>query len=211
MAETKFLKTTCSHCGGRIEFPADGLGMTVPCPHCDWKTELSLETPESETPARSVKWSVAGLTILLVGVLAVAGAFLATRHLLNKSRARAERAAAQAARVRTTNVLSSANPAPRPSAQITNLPNGFVASAVKIEKTSGSSLIYAAGTLKNDTDQQRFGVTVEIELLDAAGNVAGKTRDYKDVIEPRREWTFRAPVLKKDVTAARIASVQEQP
>lgn len=35
-----YLNCECNHCQGSIEFPADGLGITVPCPHCGLQTTL---------------------------------------------------------------------------------------------------------------------------------------------------------------------------
>jgi hypothetical protein len=32
--EEGFAKTTCRHCGGRVAFPAAGVGRQIPCPHC---------------------------------------------------------------------------------------------------------------------------------------------------------------------------------
>jgi hypothetical protein len=64
--------------------------------------------------------------------------------------------------------------------------------------------------LRNETDQQRFGVTVELELLDQTGNKVGMARDYKDLIESRAEWKFRALLVQKNVAAARVAGVKEQ-
>src|ERR1044071_4736707 len=52
MSEQKFLKTACEHCGENIEFPAEGLGMAVPCPHCQKRTRLSL--PGSSAAVESV-------------------------------------------------------------------------------------------------------------------------------------------------------------
>lgn len=40
MSEKKYLKCPCRHCGGSIEFPAQGIGMAVNCPHCQSKTTL---------------------------------------------------------------------------------------------------------------------------------------------------------------------------
>ena len=76
---------------------------------------------------------------------------------------------------------------------------------------SGSLLVYAVGTVKNDSDHQRYGVRVEFELLDASGKSVGKASDYKDVIEPRKEWRYRALVLTKKAASARLVAVNEDP
>ncbi|HEY0550237.1 MAG TPA: FxLYD domain-containing protein, partial [Verrucomicrobiae bacterium] len=90
------------------------------------------------------------------------------------------------------------------------LTNGFSVSKTVIEKTSGSSLAYASGSLKNDTDKQRFGVTVELELMDSKGGKIGTAKDYAAIIEPNMEWKFRALLVQKNVAAARVANVKEQ-
>ena len=36
----KFYRTTCLGCGGPFEFPAEGVGQTVPCPHCNSRVAL---------------------------------------------------------------------------------------------------------------------------------------------------------------------------
>src|SRR5947199_349413 len=40
MAEAGFLNGACESCGGHIEFPAEGIGMSVSCPHCGQMTAL---------------------------------------------------------------------------------------------------------------------------------------------------------------------------
>ena len=80
-----------------------------------------------------------------------------------------------------------------------------------LEKAKSGSLVYAVGTLKNDSDHQRYGVRVEFELLDASGKNVGKASDYKDVVEPRKEWRYRALVLTKKAASARLVSVNEDP
>jgi hypothetical protein len=37
---SEFLTCPCNNCSGHIEFPADGVGQTVPCPHCGLDTVL---------------------------------------------------------------------------------------------------------------------------------------------------------------------------
>src|SRR5262245_58313843 len=91
MSDTKFLKCTCAQCGGHIEFPAEGIGMKIPCPHCGWETELTLGAPEASSSgsSRSLKWFIAGVVILVVGVVGVLGAFVMAKRLLHKPRAQA--------------------------------------------------------------------------------------------------------------------------
>lgn len=206
MTESKFFKCTCAQCGGRIEFPADGIGQTVPCPHCRWPTELVLDTPEeiSARPRRSLKWVVAGAVILFVGVVGVAAALVLARKLLRGPHSSQAAARAESRAVRT-------NQMPATERVATNLMNGFAISAVQIERTPNTTLLYASGTMTNETDKQRFGVTVEMELLDSSGRKIGGAKDYsRDAIEPHGTWAFRALLVQKATTSARVSAIREQ-
>lgn len=73
----------------------------------------------------------------------------------------------------------------------------------------GSRLVYVTGVLKNDSDHQRFGVRVELDLLDVATNKVGTATDYRQMLEPRATWQFRAVVTDRRATAAKLAGVKE--
>ena len=73
----------------------------------------------------------------------------------------------------------------------------------------GSRLVYVTGVLKNDSDQQRFGVRVELDLLDAAGTKVGTATDYRQMLDPRATWQFRAIVTDRRAIAAKLAGVKE--
>ena len=73
----------------------------------------------------------------------------------------------------------------------------------------GSRLVYVTGLLKNDSDHQRFGVRVELELLDAATNKVGTATDYRQMLDPRASWQFRAIVTDRRATAAKLVGVKE--
>ena len=85
----------------------------------------------------------------------------------------------------------------------------FKVSKINLQKSPGSSLVYAVGTVRNDSDVQRFGVRIELDLLDAAGRKIGSTKDYVKVIEPRREWRFRALVLARGTASVKLAKIGE--
>src|SRR2546423_1777099 len=59
MAQTKYLKGECSHCGGRIEFSPAAAGLTPECPHCGKQTGLLLAHAKepSGLTARVVEFS----------------------------------------------------------------------------------------------------------------------------------------------------------
>ncbi len=71
-------------------------------------------------------------------------------------------------------------------------------------------MIYAVGTVRNTSDHQRFGVKVELDILDAQGNKLGTATDYTQVMEPGKEWKFRALVTDRKATAAKLAAIKEQ-
>jgi hypothetical protein len=207
MAETKFLKCACDHCGGHIEFPADGIGATIPCPHCGHPTELALEIPAEliKRPSHGLKWFIAGAVILVVGGIAIAAILFKAQQLTNRAREKNEalRRSMLSAQTNTT----TRSTAPSPTAKIIN---GFSSSPVTIDQATGSSLTYATGTLKNETDKQRFGVRLELEVFDRAGTKIGTAKDSAQIMEPHGVWNFRALVVQKNAASARIASVKEQ-
>ena len=208
MAETKFLKCPCDHCGGHIEFPADGIGATIPCPHCARPTELALEIPAHliQRPGRGRNWFIAGTIILVVGVVAIVAILITAQRLMKKAREKNEAIRSSALPAVGTNAAARSAAPSAPARLI----NEFSSSIVTIEKSSGSSIAYATGTLKNASDRQRFGVSVELEVFDRAGNKVGTAKDSAQIIEPRSEWKFHALIVPKNAASARVADVKEQ-
>ena len=104
---------------------------------------------------------------------------------------------------------------PAPVSQISLQPtdplaaNGFQASPVTLDKGEGSSIVYAVGTIGNLTNRQRFGVRVELELLDASSNKVGSASDYRATLEPNEAWRFRALVVEKKTVSARVVTIKE--
>ena len=80
---------------------------------------------------------------------------------------------------------------------------------MSLEKARSGSLVHAVGTVKNESDHQRFGVKVEIEFTDAQGRPAGKATDYSQVIEPLKEWRFRPLVLDSNAASGKVVSIKE--
>src|SRR5688572_30316002 len=48
-----YLKGHCDKCQGAIEFPADGLGVTITCPHCGGSTMLKETVVVSILPVQA--------------------------------------------------------------------------------------------------------------------------------------------------------------
>jgi hypothetical protein len=197
---TKFLKGECSSCGGHIEFPAEAVGSTVDCPHCGKPTELLLAAPPqtSSLPIKTIVYTI-------VAVLILVGGLVGTMIALKRAKRLAENKAKTVAVAQPTAPTKPANP----FAEI-----GFWASPVTLEKVTGSSLVYAVGTVRSLTNRQRFGVTVELDLLDANGQSlngeTNRTTDYQAVIEPKSEWRYRAPVRDKKAASAKVVAIKEQ-
>lgn len=87
--------------------------------------------------------------------------------------------------------------------------NGFVVSAVELEKATGTSLVYAIGTVKNNTDHKKFGVKVQLDLFDKAGQKIGAATDYQQVMETNSTWRFKALVVDSKAASAKVTSIKE--
>jgi hypothetical protein len=87
---SKFFRTTCAHCQGPIEYPAELVGTSTPCPHCGESTELDLPAPEIESgvPRRRIVWTVVACVILVAGLIAAMVALSRARNLVGKGPAR---------------------------------------------------------------------------------------------------------------------------
>jgi hypothetical protein len=70
---TKNLQGACARCGGPIEFPAELVGTTAPCPTCGQPTELLLAAPpqESAVPRRMLVWIVVAVVISVIALVAL--------------------------------------------------------------------------------------------------------------------------------------------
>ena len=200
MNQTKFLKGECQHCHGHIEFPAESVGLTTDCPHCGKQTELFLAQPKVEPtiPRATIVYTVIAVIILGAGL---AGAIVALKMAERKVARKKVETIAQAP-------VAPTNATPDTGSPITEA--GFRVGPVTLEKTKGSSLVYAVGTLTNAADRQRFGVRAQFDLFDENGNKIGDAKDYQQVIEPHGEWKFRALVVAAKVASAKIASVTEE-
>lgn len=191
MSEPGFAKCECRHCGGHIEFPDAAGGQAVPCPHCGQLTEL---------PAKSRGIPHLRLALIVGGVALIAAISIAL--------ARSGKHKPPAAPANIIPAVTNPPAAKRKSGEI--ITNEFSVSAVKLEKTSGSSLVYVTGKVKNLADQQRFGVKVEFGLFDTNKNTVGTATDYQAVLEPKAEWNFKALIMESRAASARFDSISEQ-
>lgn len=67
--EQSYFKCACQRCGKRIEFPSNGAGMTVECPHCRRQTVLGVVADPATAPkSKKVLWVALGLIAVIVGL-----------------------------------------------------------------------------------------------------------------------------------------------
>jgi hypothetical protein len=203
MNQTKYLKGSCQHCDGHIEFPAEMAGLSTTCPHCGQQTDLLLAAPP-EQPSVSRKallWTAAAILVLGLGLFASIVVLKRAQRLVIRQKQQAE---AMAAHKGATNASTPASPEGRSVDQ-----NDLAVSDVTLEKIPGTSLVYAVGIVKNPSKRQRFGVKVDIALLDAAGQKIGAATDYRQVLEPGDQWRFKALVVDSNAISARLESIKE--
>ena len=67
MSNERFCIASCEHCGQHIEFPAEGAGIRVPCPHCAMETVLLEEAPI--TPEKAEEITAGELKSALAGTV----------------------------------------------------------------------------------------------------------------------------------------------
>ena len=222
MTETQYLKCACEKCGESIEFPAQGIGLVANCPHCGEKTTLladsksAAQTDASEirTNGNSKPTRARILFVAFLTAIGLIGIFLALNfsHSTQASRAGLPDTngtvpkAVEGSAPSSAPLASSAEEKGKRPKSLGDLKVGLIA----LEKAKGSRLVYAVGTMKNDSDHQRFGVNIELELTDRNGNKAGTAKDYRSLLEPHQEWRFRALVLDSKAVAAKVFAIREE-
>ena len=193
MSTSNFVKGECRACGGHLEFPAVAAGESIVCPHCSERTALVPGiSPNKNKDARRI---LAGLLALIVVAGSASGYFL--------MRQAKPVAAIPAAVVIPTNNSPALATAKEAST------NDFALSAIQLEKTPGSSLVYATGKIRNLSDHRRFGVKVELNLFDAGDQLIGQAKDYQSLLEPGAEWQFKAMIMESKAVSARVNSIRE--
>jgi hypothetical protein len=198
MPDENLLKCPCQKCGGHIQFPNDGVGQIISCPHCGAKTTLFFATDISgdAPPAAVPRRQRTSLAFLVVGVVIIIAAIAIVIGLKKKP----------------------APPTPPPPAPQTNVQvhvpeppkdwNGLKASTVTLDKSG--RLVYAVGRIENSSDHERFGVSVQLDLFDADGGKVGSAKDYVASIQPGKEWKFKALITEKKAARAEIVAVKEK-
>jgi len=202
----RYSKCLCKNCGGHIEFPTEGAGATVTCPHCNWPTVLVADPPSKivsvggglETRQRIIR-------LFIVAAIAAAAAGTGVFWYFAKIHRSAESSPV------AVNQMKSNPPAPK---VIVHVPppdpwHGLMAGPVALEKVGEGNLVYAVGTISNATDHQRFGVKVDLDVFDDANQKLGTATDYTPSIDPAKLWKFKALVTDRTAARAKITSVKE--
>ena len=181
--------------------------MTADCPHCGRATELLLLAPKEEPTIsrRVVVWTIVAVLILGCG-LALA---LVALNRAERWAARKREAAEQIAAIPET-VSVATNPASEPEPEDPVQKAGFKISDIRIEKTKGSSLIYAVGTLSNTAARTRYGVKLQLDLFDESEKQVGTATDTQATMEPNANWQFHALVLDKKAVKGKVKAITEQ-
>jgi len=207
MTEPGYAKGQCQNCDGHLEFPTAGIGQTVDCPHCGSPTLLrshpaDIAAPKGSFPARSRRKVLIVLaSVVLIVILAAAGtAFYRFKKPGQNP--------PMATKVMNPTPTHSQIPQAPSSAQETG--DLFATGPVRLQKSEGSALVYAVGTIRNDSDGQRFGVKIQLDLLDAQDHKIGMASDYLAILEPHKDWPFRALLTQTKVAKAVVAKIEEQ-
>ncbi|MDB6121746.1 MAG: hypothetical protein JWQ71_739 [Pedosphaera sp.] len=197
----------CQHCGNGVEFPETAAGSIALCPHCGQQTTLSAQSRlpgQSDTSRSRSMWIV--LCIVAFVLAAGAGIFV-LKH--KKPAPTPQPLAAQPSETISNPPTVATQQVAQVAAKPQKSESDFKVSDIKLEKTKGSSLVYAVGTLKNDSEFQRFGVRIEIDLADRKGTNVGKASDYIAVLEPHQTWPFHALITDPKAFTAKVASIKE--
>jgi hypothetical protein len=76
-----------------------------------------------------------------------------------------------------------------------------------VQKAGSGNLLYVTGTVTNHSGGQFFKVKIEFALSDADGGTAGEASDYQGSIAGHGAWNFRATILAKNATKAKLKSI----
>jgi hypothetical protein len=202
-----YSKCVCQHCGGHIEFLTEGAGQTIPCPHCQWKTVLTASHPqvvEVGGGPKSQKLIFMGFGVVAILVVALGiGVLRALKPTAVATQATAQNAAGA--------VPGGAGPIIPPKPVPPADPwHGLRAGNVSLEKHGDGRLVYAVGTVSNTSDHQRFGVKVQLDVLDAQGDKLGSATDYTQIMDPGKGWKFKALVTDRNAATAKLVNITEQ-
>ena len=224
MSENEYLKCPCKECGNNIEYPVAAARSTISCPHCGEWTELP--APKEEPEEKPVARGVAGVVVLVLLPLAVlaAGVYYLAHHSAKTVEVDKNPAVTAVPKpvnkppVTPVNVAVTSNPPPVaeptnppvPAEKRPKSPSDLEVGRVKLETTKGTKLVHVVGTVKNNSEYERFGVKIKFDLMNNQGMKIGSAEDQKSVIEPHENWKFHALVADPKAVTAGVASLTEE-
>ena len=211
--DEKLLKCSCKECGNHLAFAASMLNTVITCPHCGQWTELSMDPAAGlgEPKARRVSLMTFAFPLLLAAV--ATGAVIFVKAKMTDKGTKPEKVA-----MAPTNAAPEPAPTPPPPAtetapdsnsQHAKSHEDLKVGDVELQKTPGTSLVHAVGTVKNDSDYVRYGVKIELALFNKDGKKIGTAQDYQSTIEPHKDWRFKALVADPKTVAAKLANLSE--
>jgi len=171
MNDQAFHKILCNHCRGKIEFPAEYAGQTIPCPHCQTLVLLKVPpadpaaafdypdpatlTPEDVAKGQKAKWNIIYAAAILIGINLVMGVMFLFR-------------------------TKSGGPL-----------EGVQVTAWKLEPGEYRTF-YVNGTVSNATSRVITKARVEFETIDNTGAASGKVSAIISNLEPNATVDFSA-------------------
>ena len=198
MSSSEFVKGSCSRCGGHLEFPAEAVGQSAPCPHCGQTTGLfAAISPEKPRISGRKRQAIA----VAIALCAVIPSILLALHKTGNTSGSGQ--GTPAIGQSNAPAVTKAPAGPKPEAET----NDFAIMPYKLDKTPGSTLVYVTGTVRNLAGQQRFGVKLEFSLFDTNDNYLGAATDYRSVLSTNGVWQFKAMVMASKTTYARFSSI----
>jgi hypothetical protein len=226
MTDSQYLKISCPQCDGHLEYPARAGGTVVDCPHCGSPIQLPLTNVVAAGKSKSRVGWLAGM-ILVTGLVALALLKNSTSSSHNPTPAGGSTKGMQGEgsnallSVDGTNASNSASndvslptntapPEPKPVVKKAKSIEDLSIGTISLEKKQGSRLVYAVGTMKNNSEYQHFGVRVLLDLLDDQGLKIGSAEDYMGIMEPHKTWQIHAIVVNPKTTQVRLASIKEE-
>ena len=195
MSDDNYLKCPCQKCSEQIEFSPGQSGELIDCPHCSGQTIL-ISTAEKIPVKPGGKLPIIIGSVLFVLILATAGVIL-YRSRISKQ--------ADVQPITPTKAITNAAILDA----FTEIKE-FGISPIILKKSDDGGLVYAVGTVKNNTSRQRFGVKIELDLLNKQDEKFGSASDYIAELEPQGEWQFKALLTDLKAVKARLSNIEEQ-
>jgi len=213
-----YSKCRCKNCGGPIEFPSEGAGSTVACPHCNWPTVLAVNPPAAgvgigggAAVGRGRK-GIYRVCVVAATVAIASGAGFYRYWYLPKIHGEAVWSPFGTNQLGGNSGGATTNPG-KPVVIVPVIPpdpwHGLMAGPITLEKVGDGNLVYAVGKLTNSSDHQRFSVKVDLDIFDAGKQKVGTATDYTPSIDPGKEWKFKALVTDRTAATAKLTSVKE--